>query len=100
MMASPGNCADTVAARSCFCLLVLLRHRDVRGLLHLGWRIPAWRTRLFLEEVGRRLRGQRLFPFGLMLRELAAYLSGPLALGVSLRRAARLRAHFSADGAE
>lgn len=75
----------------CFCLLVLFRHGDVRGVTHLCLWIAPWRARLFLEEIARRLRGRHLFPFRLMFQEVAAYSSGPGALIASLRRAARLR---------
>ncbi|MBZ5602619.1 MAG: glycosyltransferase [Acidobacteriia bacterium] len=76
----------------CFCLLVLFRHRDPRALFHLWLWIPAWRANLFVAELGRRFRGQRLFPLRLMLREWSGYASGPVALIASMRRAARLRA--------
>jgi glycosyltransferase involved in cell wall biosynthesis len=75
----------------CFCLLVLLRHGDPRGLLHLCFFIPAWRTRLLLQELIRRAHGKVLFPFRLMVREFMSYLMGPAALVLSLRRASRLR---------
>jgi glycosyltransferase involved in cell wall biosynthesis len=75
----------------CFCLLVLFRHGDLRGLTHLCLWIPAWRISLLLGEVSRRLRGKRLYPLPLMARETVAYFSGPIALISSLRRAARLR---------
>jgi glycosyltransferase involved in cell wall biosynthesis len=80
-----------------FCLLVLLRHRDLRGLSHLCTWIPIWRTRLLLEEIVRRLRGRQLFPFRVMARETAAYFSGPFALIASLRRARRLSSAPATD---
>ncbi len=69
----------------CFCLLVLFRHRDPRALAHLLWWIPAWRLLLFLKEVRRRIRGERMFSFKMMGRELLAYLSGPAALFASIK---------------
>jgi glycosyltransferase involved in cell wall biosynthesis len=69
----------------CFCLLVLFRHRDIRGLFHLVCWIPVWRLNLFGQEILRRVRGERVFSFKIMWRELLAYASGPMALLVSLR---------------
>jgi glycosyltransferase involved in cell wall biosynthesis len=71
----------------CFCLLVTARYRDPRALAHLFLWLPLWRGKLFLAEAGRLLRGRRLIPFSLMLREGIAYLSGPAALIKSWRRA-------------
>ncbi len=75
----------------CFCLLVLFRHGDLRGLSHLFFWIPWWRFRLLAGEINRRLQGDRLLSFSLMARETLAYLGGPWALVASLRRAAALR---------
>jgi glycosyltransferase involved in cell wall biosynthesis len=80
-----------------FCLLVLLRHGDLRGLSHLCTWIPIWRTRLLLEEIIRRLRGRQLFLFHMMALETSAYFSGPFVLIASMRRARRLRKEFAID---
>jgi glycosyltransferase involved in cell wall biosynthesis len=81
----------------CFSLLVTARYRDPRALIHLLLWVPYWRIRLFLAEVGRRVRGRRLMPFPLMLRELMAYLSGPAALLGSLRLSRRTRMPSAPD---
>jgi glycosyltransferase involved in cell wall biosynthesis len=75
----------------CFCILVLLRHGDFRAISHLCGHIPRWRLQLAAGEVARRWRGEKRFPFFLLGRECLAYLEGPWALAVSLRRAAALR---------
>jgi len=63
-----------------FLTLMLLRHRDWRALGQVFWWIPKWRLALLVKEAGRRLRGRRLFPVSMLLRETAAYLAGPWAL--------------------
>jgi hypothetical protein len=70
----------------CFCLIALLRYHEPRAFSHLMLWIPFWRGTILLGEIGRRLRGQSLFPFALMTRETFAYLTGPIALVRSLRQ--------------
>jgi hypothetical protein len=75
----------------CFCILVLLRHGDFRAISHLCGHIPHWRLQLAAGELSRRWRGEKRFPFSLLAKECLAYLQGPWALTVSMRRAAALR---------
>jgi O-antigen biosynthesis protein len=69
-----------------FCLLSLKREREWRALWHLILWIPYWRATQLFGELLRRIRGQRLFRFPMLLREWCAYLQGPVALFLSHRR--------------
>ncbi len=62
-----------------FLLLVLTRHRDLRALGQIFFWLPRWRAALFVQELWRRLRGQRRFSLRLFCAECLAYLSGPWA---------------------
>ncbi len=73
-----------------FCLIAAARYHDARALSHLLLWIPWWRTCLVVVELGRRLRGRRLFRFDLMSREILAYLSGPFALAAAFHRKRKL----------
>lgn len=63
-----------------FCLLLIGRHRDWRGLAHLLLWIPFFRAMQLAAELLRRVRGQRRFPLRMLVREWWAYFDGPAAL--------------------
>jgi len=83
-----------------FCLLALKREREWRALPHLFLWIPWWRATQLLGELLRRVRGESLFQLSMMIREWAAYLSGPAALLRSDRRVRRLARQSSAQEAK
>jgi len=80
-----------------FCLLSLKREREWRALLHLILWIPYWRATQLLGELLRRVQGEKLFRFSILLREWCAYLCGPAALLVSNRRVRRWARKPSAE---
>lgn len=63
-----------------FLALIWDRHRDWRAWGQVCLWIPQWRTRVFVQEVLRRLRGKKLFPFRLLWAENLSYFEGPAAL--------------------
>ena len=67
-------------------LMTLLRERDRRALVRLGWSLPATYFRRSLARV----RGRSEYPLSLIALEIAGNLAGPWALWQSLRRARRL----------
>ena len=67
-------------------LLTLVRERDSRALVRLGWSLPKTYARRAFE----RLRGRSDYPVRLILTEIAGNLRGPFALWRSIRRARRL----------
>ncbi len=68
-----------------FLLLVLTRHGDLRALGQMFFWIPRWRAALLVQELLRRLRGQRRFSLRLFWAETLAYMSGPWAFWRSRR---------------
>jgi glycosyltransferase involved in cell wall biosynthesis len=63
-----------------FLVLMLLRHGDLRAIGQMLFWIPRWRLALYVQEILRRLRGQRKFSLRIFWVECVAYLRGPMAL--------------------
>ena len=89
----PDLCRQLQAYRRAevgFCLLAFKRDREWRSLSHLLLWIPYWRVTQLVGELLRRVRGEKLFQFPMVMREWIAYLSGPAALFWSDRRVREL----------
>jgi GT2 family glycosyltransferase len=67
-------------------LLTLVRHRDGRALVRLGWSLPKAYARRIVD----RLSGASDYPLSLVVLEVAGNLAGPWALWRSRRRVRRL----------
>ena len=67
-------------------LTTLLRDRDARALVRLGYSLP----RTYLRRAYARLRGRSDYPLDLIATEIAGTLAGPWALWQSRRRVRRL----------
>lgn len=67
-------------------LTTLLRDRDPRALIRLGWSLP----KVYLRRGLLRLRGRSDYPLRLLCTELSGNLAGPWALWQSRRRVRRL----------
>lgn len=66
-------------------LTTLLRDRDRRALVRLGWSLP----KVYLKRAYGRLRGWSDYPLALILTEVAGNLAGPWALWQARRRVRR-----------
>jgi GT2 family glycosyltransferase len=67
-------------------LTTLLRDRDPRALVRLGWSLP----KVYLRRTYARLRSRSDYPVSLIVTELAGNLAGPWALWQARRRVRRL----------
>jgi glycosyltransferase involved in cell wall biosynthesis len=66
-------------------LTTLLRDRDPRALVRLGWSLP----KVYAARAYARLRGSSDYPIGLILKEISGNLAGPWALWHARRRVRR-----------
>lgn len=66
-------------------LTTLLRDKDPRALVRLGWSLP----RVYAKRLYERLRGSSDYPIGLILTEISGNLAGPWALWQARRRVRR-----------
>jgi O-antigen biosynthesis protein len=67
-------------------LTTLIRDRDPRALVRLGWSLP----RIYGKRIYARLRGSSDYPIDLILTEISGNLAGPWALWQARRRVRRL----------
>lgn len=85
----PGLMRQLIAyrrAETAFYVYLLLHHGERRAAAQLLVWLPLWRVKTFMQEAARRLHGDSLIPFTLMLRENVAYLGGLPALTRSIER--------------
>lgn len=66
-------------------LTTLIRDRDMRALVRLGWSLP----KVYLQRALQRLRGQSDYPLRLLATEVHGNLAGPWALWQARRRVRR-----------